>query len=64
MSEFDAILIVADHQHYRFTPHDTILKSLGRCRLVLDNTEIWKEVDFRGKGIEYHIAGDAGWVEV
>jgi hypothetical protein len=40
-----------------------ILKSLGKCRLVLDNTEIWKDIDFSGSGIEYHIAGDAGWIK-
>jgi nucleotide sugar dehydrogenase len=63
MAQFDAILIVADHQHYRFTQHNVILKHLGRCKLVLDNTEIWKDIDFRGSGIEYHIAGDAGWIK-
>ena len=63
LSEFDAILIVADHQHYKFTPHSTILGNLKKCRLVLDNTEIWKDIDFQSKGIEYHIAGDAGWIK-
>lgn len=63
MEDFDAILIVADHQHYRFTQHDVILKSLGKCKLVLDNTEVWKDIDFTGSGIEYHIAGDAGWIK-
>ncbi len=64
LKEFDTLLIVADHQHYRFTPHNVILSSLPNCRLVLDNTEIWKDIDFEGKGIEYHIAGDAGWIKV
>ena len=63
MAEFDAILIVADHQHYRFTSHNSILNSLGKCRLVIDNTEIWKDIEFGRKGVEYHIAGDAGWLE-
>ncbi len=63
LSEFDAVLIVADHQHYRFTPHNSILKSLGSCRIILDNTEIWKDIDFSSRGIEYHVAGDAGWLE-
>ncbi len=63
LEEFEAVLIVADHQHYKFTTHDAILKSLKKCRLVLDNTEIWKDIDFSKKGIEYHIAGDAGWLK-
>jgi nucleotide sugar dehydrogenase len=63
LGEFDAILIVADHQHYRFAPHNDILSSLRNCRLVLDNTEIWKAIDFSSSGIEYHVAGDAGWIK-
>jgi nucleotide sugar dehydrogenase len=64
LSEFDAVLIVADHQHYRFTPHNTILAALKKCRLVLDNTEIWHDIDFKSKGIEYHVVGDAGWLKI
>jgi len=63
LGQFDAVLIVADHQHYRFTTHDVILGSLKRCRLVLDNTGIWKDIDFGSRGIEYHVAGDAGWMK-
>ncbi len=63
LGQFDAVLIVADHQQYRFTTHDIILSSLKRCRLVLDNTEIWKDIDFGSRGIEYHVAGDAGWMK-
>jgi UDP-N-acetyl-D-glucosamine dehydrogenase len=63
LGEFDAVLIVADHQHYRFTPHNVILSSLSRCKLVLDNTEIWRDIDFKSRGIEYHVAGDAGWLK-
>ena len=64
LSEFDAVLIVADHQHYRFTPHDNILGALKKCKLIIDNTEVWKDIDFSGNGIEYHIAGDAGWIKL
>jgi len=63
LREFDAVLIVADHQHYRSTPHNAILASLMGCKLVLDNTEIWRDIDFKSKGIEYHVAGDAGWIK-
>ena len=63
LEEFDAVLIVADHQQYKFTPHNVILKALKKCRLILDNTEIWSDIDFKSRGIEYHIAGDAGWIK-
>ncbi len=63
LAEFDAVLVVADHQHYRFTPHNTILDAMRNCRVVLDNTGIWRDIDFKSKGIEYHIAGDAEWIK-
>jgi nucleotide sugar dehydrogenase len=63
MEEFEAILIVADHQHYRFTSHGDILKHLKKCKLILDNTDVWKDIDFSGSGIEYHVAGDSGWIK-
>lgn len=62
LREFDAVLIVADHQHYKFTPHKDILDSLKNCKLILDNTKIWKDMNFSKAGIKYHIAGDAGWL--
>jgi len=63
LREFDAVLIVADHQHYRSMPHNAILAALGGCKIVLDNTEIWCDIDFKSKGIEYHVAGDAEWIK-
>ncbi len=63
MGEFDTILIVADHKHYRFTPHKTIRENLKNCKLILDNTEVWKDIPFEDLGIEYHIAGDKGWID-
>jgi nucleotide sugar dehydrogenase len=63
LSEFDAILIVADHQHYKFTQHKDILENLDNCKIVIDNTGIWKDISFQEKGIKYHIAGDYGWMK-
>ncbi|UCD03059.1 MAG: hypothetical protein JSV63_00270, partial [Candidatus Aenigmatarchaeota archaeon] len=64
LAEFDALLIVADHQQYKFTTHNSILDSLKKCKLILDNTEVWKDINFKKKGIEYHISGDAGWIKM
>jgi UDP-N-acetyl-D-mannosaminuronate dehydrogenase len=61
MKEFECILIVADHSLYRFTQNSKILGSTKNCRLVLDNTGIWRKVPFGG-GTEYHVAGDKGWL--
>jgi UDP-N-acetyl-D-mannosaminuronate dehydrogenase len=63
MQEFDAVLIVADHQIYKFTPNSVVLNNLKKCRLVLDNTCIWRDIDFGKAGIEYHVAGDKGWLK-
>lgn len=62
LQEFDCILIVADHQVYKFTPNKTVLDKLKKCRLVLDNTGIWRDIDFRKAGVEYHVTGDKGWL--
>ncbi len=60
MGEFDTILLVADHTHYKSIPIKNILENLKNCKLILDNTGIWKSIDF-GK-IKYHLAGDSGWL--
>jgi len=61
LQEFDAVLIVADHSLYKFMPNKEILKNLKNCKLILDNTEIWKKIDFP-ETIEYHIAGNRRWL--
>jgi len=63
LREFDAIVIVAGHRAYKSVPDSMILKNLGKCRLVIDNVEeAWRRVDFSRLGIEYHVAGDRGWL--
>ncbi len=62
LQEFDAILLVADHQIYRFTPNTVVLSNLKKCKVVLDNTGIWKDIDFEKTRVEYHIAGDKRWL--
>jgi len=63
LQEFDAVLLVADHQLYRFTPNTVILNNLKKCKVVLDNTGIWQDIDFRKINVEYHVAGDKRWLE-
>ncbi len=60
MNEFDVLLLVADHTHYKSIPIKNILSNMKNCKLILDNTGIWKGIDF-GK-IKYHLAGDSGWL--
>jgi len=62
LGEFDAVLVVDGHRQYHAIDHGTLLDSLGRCKLVLDNAQLWGEVDFASRGIEYHATGDAGWL--
>jgi len=37
--------------------------NMKKCRLILDNTGIWGDIDFRKIGVEYHVAGDKGWIK-
>jgi len=62
LSQFDAILIVADHRDYQAIPHNKILPNLKNCKLIMDNTGIWRGFDFARTGIEYHLAGTENWL--
>lgn len=62
LKDFDTILIVSDHQQYRFMPNKAIMNNLKNCRLILDNTGVWRFLKSNDKGIEYHVAGDSKWL--
>jgi len=63
LKEFDTVLVVAGHRAYSAIPEATLLENLRNCKLILDNVEeTWKKFDFRQLGIEYHAAGEAGWL--
>jgi nucleotide sugar dehydrogenase len=63
LSEFDAIIIVAGHRAYKAIPEAAIVRHLANCKLVVDNVEeAWRRIDFTALGIEYHVAGDKGWL--
>jgi len=59
---FDTALVVDGHRQYHAVDHVTLLDSLEHCKLVIDNAQLWREVDFASRGIEYHATGDAGWL--
>jgi len=62
LTEFDALLVVADHKEFVAAHVHQRLWSLKKCKIILDNTAIWKDIDFASKGIEYHVAGDEKWL--
>lgn len=64
LAEFDTILIVADHREYQSATQKQILSSLKNCKLILDNTGIWRDIDFKKVGIDYRLAGTANWLGV
>ncbi len=63
LNEFDTILVVADHRQYESIPNSVLLANLKNCRLIMNNTGIWKEIDFKEHGIEHRIAGSAEWLK-
>jgi nucleotide sugar dehydrogenase len=63
LAQFDAVLVVAAHREYRLADHTHLFQHLPNCRIILDNAGMWKDVDFRSVGIEYHVAGDARWMD-
>jgi UDP-N-acetyl-D-mannosaminuronate dehydrogenase len=62
LGEFDAVLVTTGHREYRAASAATVLGCLVNCRLILDNAGLWTEIDFAPRGIEYHRAGDRGWL--
>ncbi|MDA2915358.1 nucleotide sugar dehydrogenase [Nitrospinae bacterium AH_259_B05_G02_I21] len=62
LSEFDTLLIVADHRQYACIPHGRLLENLQSCRLVLDNVGIWGEVDFSSLPLKYYRVGSEWWL--
>lgn len=62
LSEFDTVLVVADHRLYTSVNRSKILDNLTSCRRVLDNTGIWQDIGFAGYGICYRLAGRANWI--
>jgi nucleotide sugar dehydrogenase len=62
LSEFDTVLLVADHRLYTSVNRSKILGSLTNCKRILDNTGIWQDIDFASRGISYRLAGRANWL--
>lgn len=62
LNGFDTVLVVSAHREYRLADHGQLLKHLTHCRLILDNPGLWQDVSFDAAGIEYHVAGDASWL--
>ena len=62
--QFDTILIVSPHSLYKSTPFNKIISSFPNCRLIIDNMGAWrdKRTMFKAAKIEYHEAGDEGWL--
>ena len=61
MAEFDTILMVSGHLQYLSLHHQKVVSNLKSASLIIDNMGFWNDINF-GE-IEYHEAGDAGWLE-
>jgi nucleotide sugar dehydrogenase len=62
LNDFDTVIVVAGHREYEALSHAETVGCLTSCKLVLDNAELWRDIDLVGHGIEYHLAGDRNWL--
>jgi len=62
LAEFDTILLVSDHKKFRLTNVNIIKKYLRKCRLILDNTSLWANLNF-GTNIKYYRIGSENWIK-
>jgi len=61
MNEFEAILILADHSLYKYTPLEDIIENVNGCKYILDNVGFWRDVKWP-KVISYYEAGSKNWL--
>jgi nucleotide sugar dehydrogenase len=62
LERFDTVLVVSGHRQYRTEAGSALIQHLRNCKLILDNTGLWRDVKLAEHGIEYHLAGDVGWL--
>jgi len=62
LTKFDGLLLVADHNEFSTAHVHKVLGSLKKCKIILDNVGLWKNLELPSKGIRYHVAGDEGWL--
>lgn len=62
MEDFDTVIVVAGHREYEAATHSEVIKALPNARLVMDNAELWSDVDLEKYGIEYKLAGGPNWL--
>ena len=56
----DAVMILTSHTAYQLIARPDLVRILSGCRLVLDNTGIWRRHRLQDAGIEYRVLGEAG----
>jgi nucleotide sugar dehydrogenase len=61
LRDVETVVIAAPHQEYHYTNTQEILSQSEGLKLVVDNMGIWKNMKLPDH-IEYHEAGDAGWL--
>ena len=59
LNEFEAVLLLADHDEYRDVDVSQLVQNSEHCRFIFDNTGLWKDVEFK---CPYYLSGQAGWM--
>lgn len=64
LQEFDGVIAIVNHNHFSQCL-DEIPGHLSSCKFILDNHGIWSglKAQFYAQGIDYHISGDANWLQ-
>ena len=60
--EFEGIAIICDHHEFTTAYVHSILERLSCCKIILDNAEIWKDLNLDKNGIIYRIPGQEAWL--
>ena len=59
LEDMDCIILLTSHTCYSMFAKADLMKYLKKCRLILDNTGLWKRYDFeKSDGLEFRIIGE------
>lgn len=63
LNQFDGIILMSDHNQYRSIHPMKLISYLNNCKMILNNTGLWANIDFKYSGIQHKYIGGAGWMD-
>jgi len=59
LGEFEVVLLLSAHDQYRDVDVSELIEKTKGCKLIFDNTGLWKDINFK---CPYYLSGQPGWI--